>query len=73
MQKRAMKTSIKGLNEPKGRDFKEQERLSAGQIGALAVQLARMARTGGLETLAHILDMAALEAETTSRRRSLNL
>jgi hypothetical protein len=72
MQKRATKTSIKGHNMAKGPDFEKQEPLSAGQIGALVVQLARMARTGGLETLAHILDMAALEAETTSRRRSLN-
>ncbi len=72
MQKRAMKTNIKSLNMPTGPAVEKQEPLSAGQIGALVVQLAGMARTRGLETLAHILDMAALEAETTSRNRSLN-
>lgn len=43
------------------------EHRSLGYIGAISTQLARMARADGFETLASLLEMAALEAATTSK------
>ena len=39
----------------------------AGYIGEMTAQLAKMARDDGLDLLAHLLEMAMLEAETVGK------
>lgn len=63
MQKVGRKRAARRLNARAGMGADIHEPLSAKQIGMSVIQLARSARSGGLETLAHILDMAALEAQ----------
>jgi hypothetical protein len=39
-----------------------------GYIGEMTVELAKMARSDGLDLLANLLEMAALEAESVSKK-----
>jgi len=66
MRKHTKTASIKAPHELESPDSETQESASAVHIGVMIVQLARIARTEGHETLACLLDMAALEAQTTA-------
>jgi len=46
----------------------EEEGATASYIAELCADLARMARKDGLETLAYLLDMARLEAQSTAQQ-----
>ncbi|GBD49412.1 hypothetical protein [Methylopila sp. Yamaguchi] len=44
---------------------------AANYVATITVELARIARTNALPTLAYLLDMARLEAETQAREPAL--
>lgn len=44
---------------------------AAAYVATITVELARIARTNALPTLAYLLDMARLEAETQAREPAL--
>ena len=51
------------------RDRAKSESCSLGYIRAISAQLAQIARTDGFETLASLLEMAALEATSASKKQ----
>ena len=56
------------LRPRRGKGMKNQENHRAGYIGEITVELAKMARTDGLDLLAYLLDMVTLESELTSKK-----
>jgi len=56
-----------GRAEAKATDEAQRRGETAAYIADLAGDLAKMARSSGLDTLAYILEMASLEADNTTR------
>jgi hypothetical protein len=59
-----------GAAMAQGRAGEGERDAAADYVAELSAELARLARSHGLDTLGYILDMARLEAENT--RRHLN-
>ena len=50
-----------------GKGMKKKENHLRGYIGEMTVELAKMAREDGLDLVAHLLEMAALETQSANK------